>query len=267
MTKYELKELCKYRKLQGYGSKNKDDLIILLGGNPVNKIVPRDPSPIVLDSQPMQEPEEPALMQEPIQAPAPEHIQERQPLIQDFSRIDHFEMAGSFTYVFEHCGVMGSVQPSQCEELIPILEIIDKNPPYFLVLENVKNIVRYGDGAIYQELKKELAVRGYFHRYRLVESLERGIYYYVVCLKNMENYEENRMAEEARISVITNPTIIKKYVYSKNNSSWIFKLSKKGAEVYKYIRTYVLTNTGRVGRTTNLQSTLLRQCFDFADFS
>jgi hypothetical protein len=259
MTIYELKELCKERRIRGYGGKNKDSLIQLLGG---------DVSTMLL--KPISELSEVNAHQEPntdhgklcdeVQADPVEPSN------------DPFEASGPFTYIFERSSHIEPLEPVPTESFWKVLEVVDTTRPHFLVLENVNSLVRYANGTVYNELKAQLLKRGYFHRYRILDTLEKNVRLFVVCLRRGEEYSEasyhREKVEEARISVIINPTVNTKYTYSSESSSWSMKRHPKSSTNYSYIRFHVSKNmSDKQGPPlANSSDLTLRQCFNFANF-
>ena len=121
-------------------------------------------------------------------------------------------------------------------------------------------------------LKEELSKRGYLYRYKLMDTVEKSTRFYVVSLRNEENYSGDgycsEKAEEARISIIMNPTINKKYVYSKESSSWKATHYEKDYKPCSYIRIHVSKNTApkKDFTTPPFKHLCLRQCFDFDNY-
>jgi len=252
MTICELKELCKERKIRGYGGKNKDGLITLLGGEPV----PLTKLPVLQVEMPVLPVETPATSPTPSEETANTY------------KRDHFEMSGPFTYIFERFGHLDPIEPSPSSGLWHMLEIIDTTRPHFLVLSDVKHIVKHNDGATYAKLYKHLKERGYFHRYRVVNSLEKDNFY-AVCLKNGEKYNNTydyEKVEESRISVLMNPMFNKKYIFE--NDKWTTVAIEKDTKEYSYIRKHVAIDYSEKMHPHLLNSNdfSLRQCFEFTPF-
>ena len=149
MSNSELKELCKQRKIRGYGGKNKDTLLHLLG---VEAKLEKEPH-----SEFQTDPVEPRkeLQADPIESPPDPR--------------DPFEMSGPFTYIFQRSSHLEPIEPKPSEKFWKILEIVDTTRPHFLLLENVKTLVKHNEGATFKTLKEELEKRGYFHRYRILD--------------------------------------------------------------------------------------------------
>lgn len=254
MTVYELKELCKQKKIRGYGGKNKDSLIALL--SPVEPQEEIKPQEIKLQEIQPEEVQSPEIKIEEIQQ-------------QQVEPEDPFDMSGPFIYVFERSSHLELIHTSSDDSL---LHLVDTTRPHFLVLENVKKLVKDENGSTYKELKAELEKRGYFHRYRILDTLEKNVRLYVVCLRKGEDYEDltyhREKAEEASISIIINPSINMKYIYSKENSSWIKIRYEKDSTVYSYIRMHILKDMGeKVGpRIESSGDLTLRQCFNFDNY-
>ena len=244
MSNYQLRELCKQKKIRGYGGKNKETLLELLG-YPVEPIEEVNTPPV----EPQQE-----IQAEPI----------------DESSEDHFEMSGPFTYIFERSSDKRPLEPTPCEGTWKILEIADTLRPHFLVFENVKNIIKHRDGQTFEKLKEELKLRGYFHRYRILSSLEKNTYLYTICLRKGEtpvesSYDSDKV-EEARISILIDPTLNKKYFFT--NETWVLKSVNKNIEKKTFIRTHVVKDSAeKAGPPMEHAGSLsLRLCFSFDDF-
>jgi hypothetical protein len=229
MTIWELKELCKERRIRGYGGKNKYSLIQLLGGE-VRK--------------PVQEAELPPQQQEPTTEQVKPCDEIQADPVEPSN--DPFEASGPFTYIFERSSHVEPLEPVPTESFWKILEVVDTTRPHFLVLENVNNLVRYANGNVYDELKTQLVKRGYFHRYRILDTLENNVRLFVVCLRRGEEYSlvsyHREKVEEARISIIINPTVNTKYTYSLETSMWSMKRHPKSSTNYSYIRFHVSKN-------------------------
>jgi hypothetical protein len=184
---------------------------------------------------------------------------------------DFFDTSGPFSYIFERSAHLEPIPPTPTEKFWKILEIIDTTRPHFLVLENVKSLVRNDSGATYEELKRKLVERGYFHRYRILDTLEKNVRIYVSCLKETEVIDTSYMSEkveEARISIIMNPSVNKKYVFDREVSEWLPHETRKNATVYQYIRLHILRHYG-VKPQPRIESShdgSLRQCFDLTQF-
>ena len=252
MSNSELKELCKQRKIRGYGGKNKDTLLHLLG---VEAKLEKEPH-----SEFQTDPVEPRkeLQADPIESPPDPR--------------DPFEMSGPFTYIFQRSSHLEPIEPKPSEKFWKILEIVDTTRPHFLLLENVKTLVKHNEGATFKTLKEELEKRGYFHRYRILNSLEKNTHIYVTCLRAGETIEENsyysEKVEEARISILINPIINKKYFFKNETSTWAFNIYEKNSAKPAFIRMHVMKNitSKPAPPLANSSSLSLRQSFCFDDF-
>ena len=255
MSNSELRELCKQRKIKGYGGKNKDTLLELLG------VVSQPPSVKV-----MKEPDE-EVQTDPVEPYGDSPAEPVEP------PLDPFDMSGPFIYIFERSSHIEPIQPTPSEKFWKILEILDTTRPHFLLLENVKNIVRHRDGETFKLLKGELEKRGYFHRYRILRSIENNKYIYVTCLRTGETIDEtdyyNEKVEEARISVLVSPSVNKKYNYKRESGSWDLSRNESIPVKNTFIRMHVMRNIDakRGPPLTNSSSLSLRQCFCFDEFS
>jgi hypothetical protein len=250
-TIYELKELCKQQKIRGYGGKNKADIIALLYG-PLSPAAFEPPDatvePLPIDSPPIEI--------------VPIHA----------SATDFFDSSGPFVYVFQRSSHLEPIRPTPSENFWKILEILDTTRPHFLVLENVKNLVRHNSGATYEELKGKLAERGYFHRYRILDTLENNVRFYVSCFKETEAIDTSYMSEkieESRLSIIMNPSVSKKYVFDNDVVGWLPHETRKTNAVYQYIRLHSLVYHGvkpqqRIDSSYDIS---LRECFNFDEFA
>jgi hypothetical protein len=149
-----------------------------------------------------------------------------------------------------------------------MIEVTDTLRPHFLVLQNVKNIVKHNGGATYKEICHQLSERGYFLRYHIVYSLDKD-HFYTVCLKGGESYDTSYVyekAEEARISILMKPMVNKKFVFE--GGKWVSKLMERDYTLYNYIRKHVTIDHAEKQRPSLATSYdfSLRQCFDFTDF-
>ena len=268
LTIYELKDLCRQKGIRGYGGKNKDALITLLGGKPAPILPPLPPSDDHLPALPTSDEESAA-----VESPIPESLPHPPPPSPNLPPLpppptDYFESSGPFTYIFERSAHLVPRQPKQMDGIWNLIEVVDTLRPRFLVLQNVKNLVRHNAGATYKEICHQLKERGYFHRYRIVYSLDKD-HFYTVCLKAGESYETSYVhekAEEARISILMKPTTNTKYFFE--GDKWVSKLMERDYTMYNYIRKHVTIDHAEKQRPSLATSYdfSLRQCFDFTGF-
>ena len=232
-TIYELKEICRQRKIRGYGGKNKDALITLLGGTLAIAELPVE----AVEAEPPADPKMPY---------------------------------GIFTYIFEKYGTYPQVDLPTDTHLAKMLTLIDASNPRYVLLENIKNLVLNNKGATYELIRSELEKHGYFHRYRVLDIGVNNRRIYAVCLKDDEIYNlldySFEKAERAIISVVMNPTIGTKYTYS--NSDWILSNSIRTDDIYDYQRMYVSENMGDkvTGLGPDSSNYTVRECFNFDDY-
>jgi len=236
-TIYELKELCKQRKIRGFGGKNKDALITLLGGKPLA-------APLT-----------------PVSTPHAEF------------QADPIELSEShrFTYIFERAGGFDTFEPVPATSLLTeMMEIIDTSQPRYVILENTRELVVDEKSRTYQVLKYELTKRGYFHRFRVLDTGVHNCRIYTVALKEQEAYDVldyvHTRAEEAIISILMNPTVNNKYIY--NADSWVPSTVAKTNTIYTYNRMYISKDMGdkQTPRKADSREYTVRECFNFDNF-
>lgn len=135
-----------------------------------------------------------------------------------------------------------------------ILEIIDFRKPEYVILENVKNLLSHDDNKTFEIIKKELTNRGYFIRYKVLNTAEiTGIpqhreRIYIVCIKSKEIYDKFSLdfdkIKKKQIVELLEPNIADKYYYTDKSSTWnlVQQSVTKPNTVYQYRRVYVREN-------------------------
>ena len=132
-----------------------------------------------------------------------------------------------------------------------ILAIIDRHNPRCVVLENVKNLKTHDDGRTFKVITTELANRGYFVHYRILDTSKiTGIpqhreRIYIVCLKT-SNFDLDfpDIPKRPLSEMLETGEIPSKYYYTDKSSTWALV---SGAVVnpntiYQYRRVYVREN-------------------------
>ena len=157
---------------------------------------------------------------------------------------------------FSIAGNQAGFQDTRSNVFWKILEIIDYHKPKCIILENVKNLTSHDDGKTFKIIKKNLEDRGYFIRYKILDTSEiTGIpqhreRIYIVCIKSKTIYDKFNLdfnkKEKAKISTILEPieNIKEKYYYNNTSSTWnlLSENVKKKETIYQYIRVYVREN-------------------------
>lgn len=135
-----------------------------------------------------------------------------------------------------------------------ILAIIDLHKPSCVILENVKNLVSHDEGKTFETIKKNLIDRGYHIRFKVLDTAEiTGIpqhreRIYIVCIKSKDVFDKFTLdfpnVPKAQISSLLEPNVADKYYYTDKSSTWeLVKNSVvKKNTVYQYRRVYVREN-------------------------
>jgi len=228
-TRIELIAICKERKIKGYSSLKKDDIIHLL-----QPTISTTPPAVTVQIIPF--------------------LITRHSLCRRFKMIDLFAGTGAFTNAFEKTGkvecvfsndmvewskkvydsnfshklTLGNLNDIKTEDIpkhdiltggFPcqpfsiagkqegfqdersnvfwkILAIIDCHQPSCVILENVKNLVSHDEGKTFETIKKNLTERGYHIRFKVLDTAEiTGIpqhreRIYIVCIKSKEVFDK-----------------------------------------------------------------------------
>jgi len=139
-----------------------------------------------------------------------------------------------------------------------ILAIIDLHKPSCVILENVKNLVSHDEGNTFETIKKNLIERGYHIRFKVLDTAEiTGIpqhreRIYIVCIKSKDVFDKFTLdfpnVQKAQISSLLEPNVADKYYYTDKSSTWeLVKNSVvKKNTVYQYRRVYVRENKSNV---------------------
>jgi DNA (cytosine-5)-methyltransferase 1 len=135
-----------------------------------------------------------------------------------------------------------------------ILSIVDRHSPNCVILENVKNLTSHDDGNTFKTIQENLASRGYHICHKILNTSEiTGIpqnreRIYIVCLKSKDVYDRfnldfSRIAKRP-ISDFLEKDVPAKYYYTESSSTW--KLLKDAVTnkntIYQYRRVYVREN-------------------------
>lgn len=135
-----------------------------------------------------------------------------------------------------------------------ILEIVDFRKPEYVILENVKNLLSHDDNKTFEIIKKELTDRGYFIRYKVLNTSDiTGIpqhreRIYIVCIKPKEIFDKFSLdfdkIEKKQIVELLDDNIDNKYYYTDKSSTWnlVQQSVTKPNTVYQYRRVYVREN-------------------------
>jgi len=281
-TRLELIGICKERKMKGYSSLKKDDIIQLLQ--------PTISTPVTIQINPCHSESNP----------------------RRFKMIDLFAGTGAFANAFEKTGkvecifsndmvewskkiydtnfthklTLGNLNDIKSEDIpkhdiltggFPcqpfsiagkqegfhdersnvfwkILAIIDCHQPTCVILENVKNLVSHDEGKTFETIKKNLTDRGYHIRFKVIDTAEiTGIpqhreRIYIVCIKSKDVFDKLTldfpMIPKAQISSLLEPTVADKYYYTDKSTTWELVRNSvlKKNTVYQYRRVYVREN-------------------------
>ena len=135
-----------------------------------------------------------------------------------------------------------------------ILAIIDLHKPSCIILENVKNLVSHDEGKTFETIKKNLIDHGYHIRFKVLDTAKiTGIpqhreRIYIVCIKSKDVFDKFSLdfpnIPKAQISSFLEPNVADKYYYTDKSSTWeLVKNSVlKKNTVYQYRRVYVREN-------------------------
>lgn len=135
-----------------------------------------------------------------------------------------------------------------------ILSIIDHRTPMCVVLENVKNLVSHDDGKTFEIIKNELSKRGYYITFKVLNTAKiTGIpqhreRIYIVCLKSKVAFDKFTLdfpdIQKKAITELLEMNVGDKYYYTDKSSTWNLvkdNVTKKNT-VYQYRRVYVREN-------------------------
>jgi len=280
-TRQDLISICKERKIKGYSTKTKNDIIQLLSSTDTSTNTPTSPIASVNT-------------------------------IPKLKMIDLFAGTGAFTHAFEKSGkvecvfsndmvkwskdiydinfnhklTLGNLNDIKVELVPPhhiltggfpcqpfsiagkregfddersnvfwkILSIIDHHKPDYVILENVKNLVSHDSGKTFTIIQKKLTDRGYNIRFKILNTSEiTGIpqhreRIYIVCIKSKEIFDKFTLdfpsVKKAKVSTLLEQNIPTKYYYTNKSSTWdlVKKSVIKPDTVYQYRRVYVREN-------------------------
>lgn len=209
----------------------------------------------------------------------------------------HFVLtAGASCQPFSIAGYRKGFQDERANVFWKIFEILDYHKPQCAIIENVKNLVTHDDGNTFKIIKKNLRKRGYYLRYKVLDTAEiTGIpqhreRIYIVCIKSKIIFDNFTLDFEKKnhvsISSLLEQSVDKKYYYT-NKSSTLKLLSKsvvKKDTFYQYRRVYVRENKSGVCPTltanmgsgghnvpiildnNGIRKLTPRECFNFQGF-
>lgn len=137
-----------------------------------------------------------------------------------------------------------------------VLAIIDHHKPSCVILENVKNLLSHDDGKTFQTIHQQLSERKYYIHYKVLDTAEiTGIpqhreRIYIVCVKSKNVFDRfslefPKITKKSVLSQLENPeTVPSKYYYTEKSSTWdlVNKSVVKKDTVYQYRRVYVREN-------------------------
>jgi len=155
---------------------------------------------------------------------------------------------------FSIAGKQEGFQDERSNVFWKILAIIDFHNPSCVILENVKNIVSHDQGRTFEIIKKNLIDRGYHIQFKVLDTAKiTGIpqhreRIYIVCIKSKDVFDKFTLdfpnIPKAQISSLLEPNVADKYYYTDKSSTWeLIKNSVvKKNTVYQYRRVYVREN-------------------------
>lgn len=132
-----------------------------------------------------------------------------------------------------------------------ILEIIDKHSPKCVVLENVKNLKSHDEGRTFDVITSELAKRGYFVHYRILDTAQiTGVpqhreRIYMVCLKTPKfDLDFPDIPKRPISDMLEAGDVPSKYYYTDKSSTWplVSASVTNPNAIYQYRRVYVREN-------------------------
>ena len=155
---------------------------------------------------------------------------------------------------FSIAGKQEGFQDERANVFWKILDIIDFHKPSCIVLENVKNLVSHDNGKTFETIKKNLLEREYYICFKVLNTAEiTGIpqhreRIYIVGIKSKEVFSKFSLdfpsVPKAQIISLLESDVPDKYYYTAKSSTWeLVKNSVvKKNTVYQYRRVYVREN-------------------------
>jgi len=167
----------------------------------------------------------------------------------------HTILTGGFPcQPFSIAGKQEGFQDERANVFWKILDIIDYHKPSYIILENVKNLVSHDDGKTFETIKKNLIDREYYIKFKVLNTAKiTGIpqhreRIYIVCIKSKEVYDKFTLdfpdVPKSQIISLLESDVPDKYYYTAKSSTWeLVKNSVvKKNTVYQYRRVYVREN-------------------------
>lgn len=273
-TKEELIEICKEKKIKGYSTKKRDDIIKLL-----NNISSQEPIP------PLQSDKLKMIdlfagtgafslafegsnvdvifandMVEHSKKIYDENFNHKLTLknLNDIKNEDipkHDILTGGFPcQPFSIAGHQEGFNDERSNVFWKILSIIDSHQPKCVILENVKNLVSHDENKTFEIIKNNLEKRGYYIRFKVLNTSDiTGVpqhreRIYIVCLKSKTIFDKFNLdfprIDKRNISDFLETNIPDKYYYTNSSSTWSLLSTnvKKKNTIYQYRRVYVREN-------------------------
>jgi len=267
----ELIALCKERNIKGYSGKNKQELIELLGPEPVTseklRMIDLFAGTGAFTHAFQQTGKVNCVfandMVEASKKAYDANFGETHALtLGDLNDIKvetipaHDILTGGFPcQPFSLAGKQEGFQDPRSNVFWKILEIIDYHKPSCVVLENVKNLVTHDDNKTFETIKKNLTDRDYHIKFKVLDTAKiTGIpqhreRIYIICMKSKDALDKFSLDFEVKpkakiSSMLETNQIPDKYYYTSVSSTWplVSESVTKKETIYQYRRVYVREN-------------------------
>jgi DNA (cytosine-5)-methyltransferase 1 len=155
---------------------------------------------------------------------------------------------------FSIAGKQEGFQDERSNVFWKILSIIDYHSPEYIILENVKNLISHDECRTFDTVIKNLRSRGYNVIFKVLNTAEiTGIPHhreriYIVCIKSKDVFDKFTLdfpsIPKTQISSLLDENVLDKYYYTDKSSTWDLVKSSviKKNTVYQYRRVYVREN-------------------------